>query len=177
MIVFDFIEAALKLGIPMLALSWFVFRWLYSNGDIEREADQKSTKAQLKKLGKSIKGKDKSHAGYIYSHWVTFGGGFYGLAALWTFVVIEVQQFIGFIFNFPSIRELLEDGIISFVFEVAINQLANIVTAFVWFSYWQSDSMILWVLVAYLGYRLGMDFAKKGYEIPVDEWRGKFFDD
>ncbi|MFT4887940.1 MAG: hypothetical protein ACJAY7_001093 [Pseudohongiellaceae bacterium] len=180
MIVLEFVEAALWLGLPMAGLSWFLFSWLYNNGDIDREADQKSTKEQLKTLGKSFKKEkkltDQSQAAYVYGRWAAFGGGFYGLAALWTFVVIEVSQSISFVFHFPGFAELFEHGLISFAVELLINQLGNIVSAFVWFAYWPSDTMIIWVLVAYLGYRLGVKLAKQEKQLDIDELWRKFFD-
>lgn len=180
MIILEFIEAVLWLGLPMLGLSWFLFNWLYNSGDVDRKADQKSTKEQLKSLGKSFK-KDKklasqSQAAYVYGRWAAFGGGFYGLTALWTFVVIEVSQTIQFIFRFPGFAKLFEDGFVDFFVELLVNQLGNIVSAFVWFAYWPSETMILWVVVAYLGYRIGMELAKKGEEFDFDELKRKFFD-
>ncbi|MFT6094557.1 MAG: hypothetical protein ACJA2Q_002462 [Pseudohongiellaceae bacterium] len=180
MIVLEFLEAVLWLGLPMAGLSWFLFSWLYNNGDIDREADQKSTKEQLKSLGKSFKKEKKlsgqSQAAYVYGRWAAFGGGFYGLAALWTFLVIEVSQTIRFVFGFPDFAELFEDGLISFAIELLIDQLGNIVSAFVWFAYWPSDTMILWVLVAYIGYRLGVELARQGRRLDINEWWRKYFD-
>lgn len=180
MIVLEFIEAVLWLGLPMCALSWFLFSWLYNSGDVDRKADQKSTKAQLKSLGKTFKkeknASDQSQAAYVYRRWAAFGGGFYGLAALWTFVVIEVSQTIRFVLRFPGFAELFKDGFVNFAVELITNQIGNLVSAFVWFAYWPSETMILWVLVAYFGYRLGMEFAKRGKQLDVDELWRKFFD-
>jgi hypothetical protein len=180
MIVLEFAEAALWLGLPMLVLSWFLFNWLYNNGNVDRKADQKSTKEQLKNLAKSFKKEkkstDQSQAAYVYSRWAAFGGGFYGLAALWTFVVIEVSQTIRFVLRFPGFAELFEDGFLDFLVELIIGQLGNVVSAFVWFAYWPSETMILWVVVAYFGYRLGMELAKQGKQFDFEELWKKFFD-
>ncbi|MFK7864228.1 MAG: hypothetical protein AB8B95_08400 [Pseudohongiellaceae bacterium] len=176
----ELVEASIVLGAPLFGLSWFLFSWMYGSGDIDRNADQKSTKQQLKSQAKSLKKKwqlgDKSKAAYIYGRWAAFGGGFYGLAALWTFVVIEVTQAIDFTLNFPGFAELFEDGVVSFAVELLINQIGNMVSAFVWFGYWPSNTMVLWVLVAYAGYRLGMGFAKEGKEIDVDTLKKKYLD-
>lgn len=176
----ELIQASLQLGVPLFALSWFLFSWLYGSGDIDREADQKSIKQQLKSQAKSLKRKrqlgDKSKAAYVYSRWAAFGGGFYGLAALWTFIVIEISQAIEFAFNFPGFAELFEDGLVNFAVELLINQIGNMVSAFVWFSYWATNTIVLWVLVAYCGYRLGMEFAKQGREFDLKALRKRLFE-
>jgi mannose/fructose/N-acetylgalactosamine-specific phosphotransferase system component IID len=87
-----------------------------------------------------------------------------------------VSQSISFVFHFPGFAELFEHGLISFAVELLINQLGNIVSAFVWFAYWPSDTMIIWVLVAYLGYRLGVKLAKQEKQLDIDELWRKFFD-
>ncbi|MDP6413473.1 MAG: hypothetical protein QGG54_00280 [Gammaproteobacteria bacterium] len=99
-----------------------------------------------------------------------FGSGFYGLAGLWTFAVIEIGQFFGFIFNFPGFSVLFGDGLIAFLVDLGLNQLSNVIQAFVWFSYWPSDSIIIWILVAYLGYWVGVELARRHVELPIDDW-------
>lgn len=176
----ELLEAILFLGGPLFCLSWFLFSWLYGSGDIDRKADQKSIKEQLKSRAKSLKKKrklgDKSKAAYVYGRWAAFGGGFYGLAALWTFVVIEVVQAIDFTLNFPGFAALFEDGFVNFAVDLLINQISNMVSAFVWFGYWPSNTVILWVLVAYCGYRLGMELAKQGREFDVAALKKKYLD-
>ena len=95
-----------------------------------------------------------------------FGRGFYGLAALWTLVVIEVSELIGFVFNFSGLDALFGDGLIAFLFNLAMNQLSNLINAFVWFSYWDG-SMLIWVLVAYAGYLAGIEAARRNLQVSI----------
>ena len=83
-----------------------------------------------------------------------FGSGFYGLAGLWTFTIIEIGDFFSFIWNFPGIGVLFEDGVLDFIISLLINQLGNFITALLWFGYWPGDdhSTLIWILIAYLGY-------------------------
>lgn len=155
MSIFDLIEALIKLGLPMVAISWLMFSWLYSSGEIDREADRKAVKLRLKKMKNTFEKKEAHSAGYVYDKWMWFGSGFYGLAALWTFSVIEISDFLSFIFSFPGFSVLFEDGVIGFFISVALGQLGNLISAFIWFSYWPADSRLLWLLVAYLGYWCG----------------------
>lgn len=79
----------------MAMLSWFLFAQLYDSGDMDRDADRKAIKSKLK----SVK-TNKSSGECIHESWMKFGSGFYGLAALWTFVAIEATDLFNFVFNF-----------------------------------------------------------------------------
>lgn len=169
----DLIEAIIKLGVPLVVLSWFIFSWLYNEGEIDREDNFKAVSARVKSMKKTFEKKEGKNANYVYDKWMWFGSGFYGLAGLWTFAVIEIGQFFSFIFDFPGFDALFGDGLISFVVDFLINQFGNIISAFIWFSYWDADSIIVWVLVAYLGYWAGVELARRKHELPVDEWLEK----
>ncbi|MFP6840236.1 MAG: hypothetical protein VB962_11770 [Pseudohongiellaceae bacterium] len=174
MSIFDLIEALIKLGLPMVAISWLMFSWLYSSGEIDREADRKAVKLRLKKMKNTFEKKEAHSAGYVYDKWMWFGSGFYGLAALWTFSVIEISDFLSFIFSFPGFSVLFEDGVIGFFISVALGQLGNLISAFIWFSYWPADSILVWILVACLGYWGGVELARRKVELPLNAWRDKY---
>jgi hypothetical protein len=171
--ILDLIKALVELGIPMAVLSWFIFSWLYGAGEIDREAGRKAISARVKKLKKSFEKKEEKNTNYVYDKWMWFGSGFYGLAGLWTFAVVEISDLFGFVFNFPGLTAMFEDGFISFVVALLLNQVTNIVTAFVWFGYWSADSVIVWVLVAYIGYWAGVEMARRGMVLPIDQWLEK----
>lgn len=158
---FDTAEALLKLGIPMLVLSWFMFSWLYSSGDIDRTSHHKVAVARLKKLQKRDKSERSGNRNYVFRKWSWFGGGFYGLAALWTFAVIEFFDVLGFLFKLSSLAEIFDEGLRSFVMDLLIGQLSNALSALVWFNYWPAESTLVWVFIAYLGYRAGVELAKR----------------
>lgn len=172
--ILTFLEAILKLGIPMVILSWIIFNLLYVDGDLDREADRRTVDAQVKKIKKSFKKKKGSgHANYVLAKWMSFGSGFYGLAALWTFVVIELVDIIRLILNPSAIAGLLDDGFIAAAIGLLMNQIANIVSAFVWFSYWSDGNVITWLLVAYAGYWVGMELARRDDDWPIHDWLQK----
>ena len=114
----------------------------------------------------------RSKTRFVYDKWMWFGSGFYGLAGLWTFAVIETLQFLSFVLNPGAWATFMNDGPIAFLIRFAFNQLENILQALIWFTYWPSDSMLLWVLVAFLGYRLGMHWARQGLELSAfKDWQ------
>jgi hypothetical protein len=89
-----------------------------------------------------------------------FGGGFYGLAALYTFVIVEIADISAFLMNFPGLNVLLADGIIALLVNALINQIMNFVTAITWFIYWGDGSRVLEnMALAYAGYYAGMQLA------------------
>ena len=164
-----FLEATIKLGIPMIVLSWIIFTWLYGGGDLDRKANRKSIGLQVKSMKKSFKKKkDGGTANYMVEKWMWFGSGFYGLAGLWTFAVIEIIDIVRVILNPSLILESFEDGIVSAVVDIAINQFTNLITAFVWFGYWADGGVIIWVLVAYVGYWIGVEVARRGEDLPIE---------
>ena len=41
-----------------------------------------------------------------------------------------------------DVDALFGDGLIAFLFNLAMNQLSNLISAFVWFSYWDGSMLI-----------------------------------
>ena len=163
----DLLLAIVLLGLPLVLLSWFLFEWLFASGEISPDADRKALSAQLKKARRKISRQERSNTHYVYDKWMWFGSGFYGLAGLWTFAVIEITQLIDFLVNFPGWRELTSGGLVDFLIDFALNQLGNMLQGLVWFSWWPADSTLVWILVAYLGYWCGVELARRGIAIPV----------
>lgn len=160
------LSAAFKLGLPILALSWLLFSWLYRKGKLEIKAGRKETAENLKEMKKNSKGKGQGGQNYLYDKWMWFGSGFYGLAALWTFVVIEIADFAKFIFNFPGFASLFADGFFTVLVTILLNQIGNIISAFIWFNYWPDGSPVTWFIIAYLSYLAGIELAKR-YNIKL----------
>ena len=163
-----FLEAIIKLGIPMVMLSWIIFTLLYGEGELDRKADRKSTHAQVKKIKKTFaKKKQGNGADYVVGKWMWFGSGFYGLAALWTFAVIEILEIIRVILNPATIIEAFADGLVAALIDLAINQFSNLISAFVWFGYWSDDGVIPWLIVAYAGYFIGVEAARREEDLQI----------
>lgn len=164
MTILIWLEAAIKLGIPMSVLSWLMFNWLYGAGQLPRDAGHKAIRERLTELRKQHKSNKSKHGNYLYKQWLFFGGGFYGLAVLWTLLVIEVGELIGLIANF-DLAVLLADGVIALIVNVIVSQFGNMLTAILWFGYWPDGGgppVIIWVVMAYCGYLLGIHQAREG---------------
>jgi len=169
----DILKAIIELGLPLALLSWLIFMRLFVSGKLDRQSDRKSIERGVKKIKALFKNEkkksfaEKSKTDLVFEKWMYFGSGFYGLAALWTFLVIELSELIDFVFNFPGLDVLFGDGLISFLFNVGMNQLGNLISAFVWFSYWDG-SMLIWVLVAYAGYHAGIEAARRNLKVSKE---------
>lgn len=147
----------------MLVLGWLMFNWLYGAGQLSRDAGHKAIRERLDELKKLHKTHKSKHGNYLYKQWLFFGGGFYGLAVIWTLLVIEIGELIGFVANF-DLAALLANGIIALFVNLIVSQFGNIVTALVWFGYWPGGggaSIVIWVGIAYAGYLLGIHLARE----------------
>lgn len=162
MTIFVWFIAAFKLGIPVAGMSWLMFNWLYGAGQLSRNAGHKAIREQLEHIKKSHKTNKAKSGNYLYRQWLMFGGGFYGLAVLWTLLSIEVVELVGFVFNF-DLQRLLADGFVAMIVNFFVAQFGNIVSAVVWFAYWPDGDqpMLPWILVAYVGYLIGIHLARE----------------
>jgi len=160
---------ALGFGLPLTVLTWYLFLRLYDSGELDRSLDRRALRPHLKALKKASKKEETRSTHLIHNRWMRFGGGFYGLAALWTFFVIEVTDTARFVWNFPGFAELFKDGIVSFVASALANQILNFLTALVWFANWGSDGgdVLASVIIAYLAYLLGMRLARENISLDA----------
>jgi hypothetical protein len=170
---YTIIEAIVKFGLPMTVLSWLIFHWLFSEGKLGRDIRHKALKSQLKSQKKQLKNTDNKKARFVYSRWGWFGGGFYGLAGLLTFLIIELSELLDFL-SAGNYLAGLDAGILNFILGFLINQLANSIQALLWFSYWPGpgESMLIWIAAGYLGYWSGIEMARRQLT-PADVVKSK----
>ncbi len=166
----DWVFATIQIGLPLTAMSWLMFNWLYGAGQLPREAGHKAIRDHLDSLRKHHKTSKTRRGNYLYRQWMLFGGGFYGLSVLWTLLVIETLELIGFIVDF-DMQALLADGVIAMLISFALAQLGNIVSALLWFGYWPDNggAIIPWVVMAYAGYLYGIHLARERQ--TLHRWR------
>lgn len=161
----ELLEASLKLGLPMVILSWFLFSKLYRDGRLEIAASRKEAEAELKAQRKAAKKATNSTSAKndaLYDKWMWLGGGFYGLAGLWTLFIVEVNDLLRFIGGLPEFIDTFNGGFFELFMMFLMNQFSNLIAAFAWFTYWSDGGfMAWWFLVAYVGYLAGMELAKR----------------
>ena len=116
---------------------------------------------QFMQMDEAVRTDPSDNANFVFNRWMKFGGGFYGLAGLWTFVVVETLDIFRFLFHPEGLARLFEQSIIKTLVDFIVNQFENLLSAFLWFNYWSDRSTLSWVLIAYLGYWIGIQIARR----------------
>ena len=157
--------AIFKLGLPVAVLSWFILKQLYARGELDRTHDSKTVAQSIKQIRKERKKNKNLKTNLVQTKWMQFGGGFYGTAALWTFLAIELKELTSLFTDFPGFATLMENGLLNLIVSLLVNQFTNFVAAMVWFTYWAEGgvSIAIWIGAAYGGYLLGMLSAKNDW--------------
>ena len=99
--------------------------------------------------------------------WFRFGGGFYGLVALYTWLLIEWEDVANFLQQLGGILFNLSPGaLIGLLIELFVESLMNFVLALAWPAYWLAHSRDAWIMlfVAYAGYWLGIKAAQYAWQ-------------
>lgn len=163
MSLFYLLQAVVELGLPVAGLSWLLFYRLYSRGELDRDADHKTIRTSLRQIRKATKASPDHGGNLLHAKWMKFGGGFYGVAALWTLIVLEGGGLLNLILHPSSIEGMFKGGLVDFAVNWLVNQFTTIVQAFTWFSYWprESGGFFGWIAVAYAGYLLGLNLARR----------------
>lgn len=190
----EIIRAAVLGAVPVAAFTFLLLQWSVAAGKLAPFSDGKSLEKQYKdqkkarqaekkaakaarQEGHDVKEKPrkplfdkKTRDDFFHNKAMFFGGGFYGTMALFTYVIIEIDeilQFLGVVFTPGAwFQNLGIDLIINFF----INSIMNIVNAFIWFKtlddYVRIGNGWIWLGAAYLGYIAGVRLvAEAGDEI------------
>jgi hypothetical protein len=166
--VVSFIKLLAILGIPVFLVTWYLFRRLYQRGELTSGADYTAIKSHLKDIKKQKSGRDN----LLHKKWMKFGGGFYGVTAVTTWVWIELVDLWGLIVDFPGFAAIFGDGVIGFLVGMLVNQFQNFLQALLWFAYWGEGggSIFMIIAIAYCSYLLGV----RAGERTVQEWLDRF---
>jgi hypothetical protein len=157
------LRAIVELGLPVAALSWLLFYRLYHRGDLARDADHKAIRASLKQIKTAAKESKTPTDNALHAKWMRLGGGFYGVAALWTLIVIEASGIINAIVDPASLEEAFSRGVVDFGVNLLVSQITSFVQALVWFTWWSGSQHLGYssIAVAYVGYLAGLNLARR----------------
>ena len=172
----ELIIAILKAGIPVAIASYALVWW-------GLKKDHLGTVLSLKDLEKEVKRQkkdkeSKANGDMVHNKWLAFGGGFYGLVGLLTYIVVELGEIRDFFMRFESFSALLSALSFDLIISLFIDAIMNFVVAIAWPVYWMGDIageyIWIWLGVAYGGYLVGAKYAlhrmkdRIGENIPRD---------
>jgi hypothetical protein len=157
----ELLHAVLELGLPVAALSWLLFYRVYSRGELARDADSKSIQASLKAIRKVEKESKENSDSVLHGKWMKFGGGFYGVAAVWTLIYIEASGVIGVVLHPSVVPEMFHKGIVHLITQQITSQITTLIDAAIWFTWWpdKGHGPVMWFAVAYVAYIAGLNLA------------------
>jgi hypothetical protein len=189
----DSLLILLKSGIPIAATSfvlvWWALRKDYLGGAKSLDEYEQWTKAenqnrnvekqrrkQAKRNPEAIDEEFESVADDLqpaqkkfdplHSKWMEFGGGFYGVVALFTYALVELGEIRDLFANFG---DLFRGDLVRMIVQFFVESLKNFVTAITWPVYWLErihGEQWLWVIGAYGGYWLG---AKAAFRLSQNQ--------
>lgn len=174
----DLFWACLMLGLPMLVLTFCMVSWALHRGIVERTDGVDALRKEIDAFGKQRKkqkDKDREPINPVHGKWFAFGGGFYGLVALYTYLLVELDEIVDFVTGLPNLVLRFDVGVLVQFF---INSLMNFIAAIAWPVYWmrraESGHFWMWFLVAYVAYWLGLRLAqqlarRQGLAVP-ENW-------
>lgn len=103
----------------------------------------------------------------VHSKWMSFGGGYYGVIALWTYTLIEMAEIRDFFLRFSGVWDFITGISINLLVNLIINSIMNFVAAITWPIYWikefRGDYFWIWFVVSYAAYWLGSRLAIRFY--------------
>ena len=181
----ELIRALLLAGVPVALTSFALVWWSLRRGylgpagsvrDLEKDMKQMSKKRRAEKKrrkaekqgGKAVTDPRPADSTLgridpVHNKWVTFGGGFYGVVALLTYVIVEVGELRDFFLGFESLAALLARVGFDMLINLLVDALMNFVVAIAWPVYWMSEVSMnhlwIWFGAAYLGYWAGVKGA------------------
>jgi hypothetical protein len=166
----EIFRAVFIAGLPVAAFTLALVWWSLSRGHFRETTDSKALGLEIKRMAKTSRkaaknknGEDKNPQHPLQKKWAKFGGGFYGIVAFFTYIVVEIAEITTMISNFGGFIGFLQNIDLSVIIRILIDALTNFIRAMVWPVYWMeridTNQVWIWFVVAYGGYWVGLNRA------------------
>jgi hypothetical protein len=168
----DFVGEILRVGLtaalPIGAFTFALVRWALRGGHFEEALDPGKLESEISAMAKAHKKSDRAtrraqHP--VQRKWASFGGGFYGIVAFFTWIVIEIQDIVATITGFGGFTDFLRMLGVGLIVDMLLEAIFNFVAAVTWPVYWmgniETSVAWLWFVAAYAGYWLGLRQAQR----------------
>jgi hypothetical protein len=154
------LEAAIYAGLPLVVVSFLMVSWAIKKQYMTADDEIKILKEKAK-----LKDEQEPRYNPVHKKWLYFGGGYFGLMAMVTYLYLEVKEVIDFIGNYESFSHLMDQVTIGAFIKLVIDSFLNLIPAFTWFIYWPKEVEIVngwyWLVASYIGYHVGNSLAKQ----------------
>ena len=161
----DIVKALAFVGVPLGLFTFLMVYYAYYKGYLSPKHTINMAFEGKKNPNSNFHKKNKKSLLFLHTKWVSFGGGFYGLVALLTFIYIELKQVMEFLLNATGIQYFIDFVSLNSLIAMIVDSFINMVKAAIWFTYWPKifdmNNIFIWGLVAYLSYRIGAKFAQR----------------
>ncbi len=170
------LHALLVGGMPLFSLTFAVVYWALHTQRLSG-GTVKALQESMKALGSEQKDKKRRQTVDPVTHqWLRFGGGFYGLVALYTWLLIQWDDVVTFFAGIWDVVFRFDLGsVIALFVELFIESIMNFVAAIAWPVYWLAEDRNPWLLLvaAYAGYWFGIKVARTLYrDRSADDGQG-----
>lgn len=176
----DLIKALFYAGMPVQIFTFLMVYYAYHKSYLTSDVNIRDVFKDKKNPDKKLSKANKKSLLFLHSKWVTFGGGFYGLLALLTFIYIELEQTVQFLINVTGLQSFLNLLTFDAIFSMIIESFTNMIKALLWFSYWPDvfdmENIAIWFIAAYIGYRFGANLAQR-YILHQEKVQDKYVDE
>lgn len=156
--------AAAPIGAFTFALVWWALHQGYFEEVVNPDKLEGEMEAMAEKAGKPGK-KERAPVRPLQKKWASFGGGFYGIVAFFTWTVIEARDIIETITGFGGFADFLRQLNVGLIVNMFLEAIFNFIAAVTWPIYWMSsiDAQYSWVwfIAAYAGYWQGLKLAQR----------------
>lgn len=140
-------------GLPFFIASCLMLYWARAKGYRVRYQNEKKSAIKNEQKPRQL-----SAEGVIMNRWLAFGGGYYGMMAFVTYVHVEVSDIYAAFSRFESFAQLIDALSVSFLIGLIVEAIKNLITAFLWFTYWDDVYTIsygwIWLAVTYASFLL-----------------------
>jgi len=161
----DLIKAIFYAGLPVGIFTFLMVYYAYHKGYLTSDINIRDVFKDKKNPDKRLSKANKKSLLFLHSKWVTFGGGFYGLVALLTFIYIELEQTFQFLIHVTGLQSFLNLLSLSAIISIIIDSFMNMLRALLWFGYWPDvfdmKNIAIWFITAYIGYRFAANLAQR----------------
>lgn len=161
----EFLKAAFLAGIPVGLTSFCLIWWALRSGYFEKTSDMKQLEKEVSMLSRAQSNKKKHREipsrklNPVHNKWVKLGGGFYGVVAMMTLIIVEIGEIVSFLGSYSEIMGRISGLSLDLLINFFIDQMMNVFMALAWPWYWiqeiRTNHIWVWFLAAYGGYWLG----------------------